>query len=80
MKANTVTDYVDVLITSYDTVISDIVWFRRVFVWKYVILDEGHHIKNPEAKRTKMLNQLKTEFKLVLTGYVRQNSPVPGQS
>lgn len=62
-------DHVDVVITTYDTVVSDIVWFRRVFVWKYVVLDEGHHIKNPEAKRTKMLNQLKTDFKLVLTGY-----------
>lgn len=61
---------VDVVVTTYDTVISDIVWFRQVFVWKYVILDEGHRIKNSESKRTKVLNQLKTEFKLVLTGYI----------
>lgn len=60
----------DLIITTYDTLAFDIAWFRRAFVWKSVILDEGHHIKNARTRKSKALKQLKTEFKLVLTGYV----------
>ena len=60
----------DIVITSYETLISDIVWFQRTFFWKYVVLDEGHRIKNGHSKRAQMLARLRAEFKLVLTGQV----------
>ena len=66
------------MITTYESVITEIGWFGRALVWKCVVLDEGHHIKSPDAERTKKLNQLKTEFKLVLTGYATY--PVSWQS
>ena len=58
----------DLVVASYDTVMSDITWFRRAFVWKYIVLDEGHRIKNSESKKAQLLDKIRAEFKLVLTG------------
>ena len=57
-----------VVITSYETLVSEIAWFQRAFVWKYVVLDEGHRIKNGQSKRAQILARVRAEFKLVLTG------------
>ncbi len=35
----------DVIITTYDTYKAEQSWFQRAYVWKYVVLDEGHMIK-----------------------------------
>ncbi|XP_043484540.1 DNA excision repair protein ERCC-6-like [Leptopilina heterotoma] len=42
--------------------------------WHYVILDEGHKIRNPEAKVTKAVKQFSTPHRLLLTGSPMQNS------
>lgn len=62
------TDIVDIVITTYETLISEINWFSRVFVWRGVVLDEGHRIKNSRSKRSLVLNRIKAEMKLVLSG------------
>lgn len=41
--------------------------FRREFVWDYIILDEGHKIKNP-TKTTKGLHSIPSRNRLILTG------------
>lgn len=64
----------DIVVTTYETLLTDIAWLRVAFVWKGVVLDEGHHIKNAQARRSKALQQIKTEFKLVLTGYMSLSS------
>ncbi|KAI9928355.1 hypothetical protein MW887_002393 [Aspergillus wentii] len=64
----------DIILTTFDTLLSDRAWFSRVFVWKYVVLDEGHRIKNSESKRAQALRAIKSEFKLVLTGTPVQNN------
>lgn len=61
------TDIVDIVITTYETLISEINWFSRVFVWRGVVLDEGHRIKNSRSKRSLVLNRIKAEMKLVLS-------------
>ncbi len=38
--------------------------------WLRVILDEGHHIRNPNTGRSKAMEALKCERKWVLTGKV----------
>lgn len=58
----------DILLTSYETLLSDVAWFRRVFVWRYVVLDEGHRIKNSKSKRALGLSKIRANYKLVLTG------------
>jgi SNF2-related domain len=42
--------------------------------WLYVVVDEGHHIKNPDAKRTKAIKMLNGRSKLILTGTPIQNN------
>ena len=59
---------IDIVVTTYDSLITDILWFQRAFVWRYVVLDEGHRIKNDQSKRTQKLEKVKAEFKLVLSG------------
>ena len=58
----------DILLTSYETLLSDVAWFRRVFVWRYLVLDEGHRIKNAKSKRALGLSRIRAHYKLVLTG------------
>ncbi len=41
--------------------------------WDYVILDEGHVIKNPATKMYKAMKSLKTNHRLLLTGTPIQN-------
>lgn len=45
----------------------------RKFVWCYLILDEGHKIKNP-TKTTKAVYELPAKHRLVLTGTAIQNN------
>ncbi|XP_014231795.1 DNA excision repair protein ERCC-6-like [Trichogramma pretiosum] len=44
------------------------------FKWQYVILDEGHKIRNPEAKASKVVKRFLTPHRLLLTGSPMQNS------
>lgn len=42
--------------------------------WHYVILDEGHKIRNPETKTTMSLKELRTPHRLLLSGTPLQNN------
>jgi DNA excision repair protein ERCC-6 len=42
--------------------------------WGYVVLDEGHKIRNPDAEITQMCKQFLTTHKLILTGAPVQNN------
>lgn len=35
----------DVVITTYEILVSEANWFRRKFVWRVLIVDEGHRLK-----------------------------------
>ena len=61
---------VDLLITTYETFQAEQSWFKRAFVWRYVVLDEGHKIKNDLSLISKALQGLGAEYRLILTGYV----------
>lgn len=60
----------DVVVTTYETFQSEKSWFNRAFVWRYVVLDEGHKIKNDLSLVATSLQGLKAEFRLILTGFV----------
>ena len=62
-----------VLITTYEGV--------RVYselllpnAWDYVVLDEGHRIRNPDAQVTLAVKQFKTPHRIILTGSPIQNN------
>ena len=60
----------DLVVTTYETFQSEQNWFKRVFVWQYVVLDEGHKIKNDLSLVATALQGLHAEFRLILTGSV----------
>lgn len=64
---------VDVLITTYGTLRSDIKQFVEV-PFDYVILDESQAIKNPGSKVTKAAGLLKARNRLCLSGTPLQNN------
>jgi SWI/SNF-related matrix-associated actin-dependent regulator of chromatin subfamily A member 5 len=63
----------DLIVTSWETYLSQVSWFKTAFVWRYLVLDEGHKIKNDGTNISKALQGLKAEFRLLLTGTPLQN-------
>jgi SNF2 family DNA or RNA helicase len=60
------------VITSYDTARIDCQELNRI-PWLYVVVDEGHNIKNPDAQRTRAIKTIAGQHKLALTGTPIQN-------
>ncbi|CAH8575536.1 unnamed protein product [Schistosoma turkestanicum] len=62
-----------VLLTTYSTLVTyrDILTSRN---WSYIILDEGHKIKNPEAEATLAVKHFSTPHRLILSGSPIQNN------
>ncbi|HNF30503.1 MAG TPA: SNF2-related protein, partial [Chitinophagaceae bacterium] len=73
LKSNLSNVAIDVIITTYGTLRSDIKYFAEV-EFDYVILDESQAIKNPASKVTKAACVLKAKNKLCLTGTPLQNN------
>ncbi|KAH0790123.1 SNF2 family N-terminal domain containing protein [Histomonas meleagridis] len=63
----------DVLITNYETLMSDYEVFNCI-EWRYLVLDEGHRLKNHNGKCYRMLEQIKFEHCTLLTGTPIQNN------
>ncbi len=64
---------IDVIITTYGTLRSDIKQFVDV-AFDYVILDESQAIKNPSSKVTRAAGLLKAQNRLCLSGTPLQNN------
>ncbi|XP_015510313.2 DNA excision repair protein ERCC-6 [Neodiprion lecontei] len=62
-----------ILVTSYTGVLTHKELLLNM-EWHYIILDEGHKIRNPEAKVTKVVKGFSTPHRLILTGSPMQNS------
>ncbi|KOC59628.1 DNA excision repair protein ERCC-6 [Habropoda laboriosa] len=62
-----------ILITSYSGMLrhKDLLIASQ---WHYIILDEGHKIRNPQAKVSKAVKEFSTPHRLLLTGSPMQNS------
>jgi hypothetical protein len=61
------------VITSYDIARRDVEILNRI-PWQYVVVDEGHNIKNPDAQRTRAIKTINGQNKLALTGTPIQNN------
>lgn len=72
-KKNLADTPIDVIITTYGTLRSDIKMFAEIN-FDYVILDESQAIKNPSSKVTKAACLLKATNKLCLSGTPLQNN------
>uniref|UniRef100_A0A8C4E4D9 Proliferation-associated SNF2-like protein n=1 Tax=Dicentrarchus labrax TaxID=13489 RepID=A0A8C4E4D9_DICLA len=62
-----------VVITSFEISMIDRKFLQR-FQWKYLIVDEGHRIKNLNCRLVRELKMLPTDNKLLLTGTPLQNN------
>jgi non-specific serine/threonine protein kinase len=63
----------DVVLTSYGVVRNDIEQLSGV-LWQYIILDESQAIKNPDARITRAMQQLRSVNRLILSGTPVQNN------
>lgn len=64
----------DLVVTTYETFQAEQGWFKTAFVWRYVVLDEGHKIKNNMTDISRALQGLQAEYRLILTGTPLQNN------
>ncbi|KAH9622510.1 hypothetical protein KSS87_005654, partial [Heliosperma pusillum] len=63
-----------IVITSYEVALFDARRFLRHYKWRYVVVDEGHRLKNANCKLLRELKLLPMENKLLLTGTPLQNN------
>ncbi|KAK0722784.1 hypothetical protein B0T26DRAFT_674446 [Lasiosphaeria miniovina] len=68
-------DKTDIVVTSYDVCRNDVDIIEK-YNWNYVVLDEGHLIKNPKAKISMAVKRLGSNHRLILTGTPIQNNVV----
>lgn len=63
----------DVILTTYGVVRNDLEELTN-FLWQYIILDESQAIKNPDARVTKAVLQLRAVNRIILSGTPVQNN------
>jgi hypothetical protein len=56
-----------VICTSYEIVISDVKFLAQLD-YKYIVVDEGHRLKNANCRLIRELRTIPTSNKLLLTG------------
>jgi chromodomain-helicase-DNA-binding protein 7 len=62
----------NVLITTYETILAESARLGKI-KWQYLVVDEGHRLKNKKSKLMEVLKAFKSEHKLLLTGTPLQN-------
>ncbi|XP_010263689.1 PREDICTED: ATP-dependent DNA helicase DDM1 [Nelumbo nucifera] len=63
-----------IIVTSYEVALNDARRYLSHYSWKYLVVDEGHRLKNTNCKLIKELKFLNVENKLLLTGTPLQNN------
>ncbi|XP_064610346.1 lymphocyte-specific helicase-like [Liolophura sinensis] len=71
VKKNVLTQ--PVVITSYEIAMNDRKYLQN-YEWKYLIVDEGHRIKNAQCRLIHELKMYKSTHRLLLTGTPLQNN------
>ncbi|KAI9496031.1 SNF2 family N-terminal domain-containing protein [Zychaea mexicana] len=71
-KKETTFDF-PIIVTSYEIVMNDRKHLQR-YNWKYIVVDEGHRIKNLNCKLIKELKSYSSANRLLLTGTPLQNN------
>jgi ATP-dependent DNA helicase len=62
-----------IIVTSYEIIINDCKHLGR-YDWKYIIVDEGHRLKNMNCRLIKQLKKFKSANRMLLTGTPLQNN------
>ena len=61
-------DY-DVVLTTYEMMVSQVSKYvlSKAVRWRYVIMDEGHKIKNEHSQISGQMRQVRNEGRIILT-------------
>ncbi|KAL4401100.1 putative ATPase [Malassezia pachydermatis] len=70
-KSSTTT--LSVVITSYEMILKDRAFLGKQ-AWKFVVVDEGHRLKNLHSRLLRELKQFRTSNRLILTGTPLHNN------
>ena len=62
-----------IIVTSYDVAMRDSVHLSK-FTWAYMVVDEGHRLKNKDCRLMKELKRLDANQRVLLTGTPLQNN------
>ncbi|KAK4069202.1 hypothetical protein Trihar35433_5781 [Trichoderma harzianum] len=73
LKSGRPTKKFPVVCTSYEMVINDHHNLSRI-KWEFIIIDEGHRMKNADAKLFQQLRQFSSATRLLITGTPLQNN------
>ncbi|KAL6359211.1 hypothetical protein LRP88_06631 [Fusarium phalaenopsidis] len=73
LKSGRPTEKFPVVCTSYEMVLRDQHNLSRIS-WEFIIIDEGHRMKNAEAKLFQQLRQFSSATRLLITGTPLQNN------
>uniref|UniRef100_A0A183CH16 Global transcription activator SNF2L1 n=1 Tax=Globodera pallida TaxID=36090 RepID=A0A183CH16_GLOPA len=63
----------EALVTSYEMVLKTTSVLKK-FMWRYLVIDEAHRIKNEKSKLSEMVRLLKSKNRLLITGTPLQNN------
>ena len=63
----------NVVVTSYEIAMNDRAAFSSI-LWRYIVVDEGHRLKNTNCRLIKELKQYHSANRLLLTGTPLQNN------
>ena len=66
-------DMMNVVVTSYEIAMNDRAAFSSI-MWRYIVVDEGHRLKNMNCRLIKELKQYHSANRLLLTGTPLQNN------
>ena len=69
---NNIYDY-DIILTTYGTLKNDILEYENI-KFDYLILDEGQNINNPESQNAKLIKNINSKSRFVLTGTPIENN------
>ena len=58
----------DIICTTYEQFVAEENFFKHRFAYTYVVIDEGHKIKNDASLLSKALFSVTTQYRLLLTG------------
>ncbi|KAG5520056.1 hypothetical protein PMAC_001132 [Pneumocystis sp. 'macacae'] len=72
-KMGTIHPDFPVIVTSYEIVMNDRQYLKR-YQWKYIVVDEGHRIKNLNCRLIRELKGYDSANRLLLTGTPLQNN------
>ncbi len=64
----------DVVVTTYEMVVAESTFFQRRFIWRLLVVDEGHRLKNEKSQLSTKLSMVHAYCRILLTGTPVQNN------